>query len=81
MSEIYNISDLKICKDVGVMMAKDETILNAYIKKMFINFYSCIESERDNLTYEMELELSKATNIELRKLLMAGKYPEVRFLI
>lgn len=81
MSEIYNINDVKVCKEVGEMMMNDETVLNAYIRKMFINFYSCIESERDTLTYEIELELSKRTNVELKRLIMEGKYADARYLI
>ncbi len=48
---------------------------------MFINFYSFIESERDNLSFEMELELTKTMNAELKKLVMLSKFAEVRAVI
>ncbi len=40
-----------------------------YIRKLFINFYSCMQREKHTLRFEIELEISKIWNQKYKDLL------------
>ena len=72
LSEIYNIDEKNSTNfpEIPLKIAAPTEELNAYLARIFINFYSV--KERPNTKFEIESEFSKQMTRHFKKLLSRG---------